>query len=440
MQLRFETGASSESAPQSDSAFDCVEIDGDTVRLNNVLITDNDLARHLEPLSAEERITELTSIIEVGLFCVTRAAARTDMDFVRTQAERILAIVGTQLGGLPTTVRDNILSKLGTSDGQVLKPVKDQVDHVHRTLTGQVDTLTKLINEVLDPTKDSTSLGRAIKKIDGKLDPNQKDSIQSAVTAAVLSVTGTDGGLAKSVKTTVSDAIKPLKEQVDGLAKEVRGQQAAEEALSQTTQKGRPYEEQVVNDLNFWAAAVGAELIDAGPDCRPGDVVIKLGASSVAGTDVRIVIEARDRQTRQGRKQIADQLETKMHERDCNAAIYLSKTPEGLAKEIGTFAEGECARGPWVATTHDFLHQAVRLLICLVRLRAVKSDVPEFDGAMIEKQIDRVRTALTKIRTVNTSCNQIRDHADKIRNEADSLKSEIRESLVSIEEALRKAS
>ena len=58
----------------------------------------------------------------------------------------------------------------------------------------------------------------------------------------------------------VSEAVKPLADEVDKLAKEVRGQEAAEEALEQTTSKGKTYEVEVLEDLHQWSAFAGAEI------------------------------------------------------------------------------------------------------------------------------------------------------------------------------------
>ena len=72
-------------------------------------------------------------------------------------------------------------------------------------------------------------------------DAKHSDSVQSTVERAVKTVTGKDGALAMVVREVFVDAMRPLETEVDRLTKEVRGQDAAKEALSQTTKKGATY-------------------------------------------------------------------------------------------------------------------------------------------------------------------------------------------------------
>src|SRR5262249_20860512 len=147
--------------------------------------------------------------------------------------------------------------------------------------------------------------------------------------------------------------------------------------------------------------------------------------------------EARDRKTAVGRKVIADELSVKMAERSANAGIYLSRTACGLGKEIGDWSEGECNLGPWVATTDEHLLTAIRFIIALHRLRTLRCERPELDGAAIENQIQRIRTALNRVKTINRKVTEVHATADEISTEATSLRDEIREALIALEDAIR---
>jgi hypothetical protein len=61
----------------------------------------------------------------------------------------------------------------------------------------------------------------------------------------------------------------------------------------------------------------------------------------MAASSLNVVIEVRDRQSAKGRKAISDDLTEAVIERGARAAIYISRSQEGLAKEIGEWAEGE---------------------------------------------------------------------------------------------------
>src|SRR5260370_6482376 len=99
-----------------------------------------------------------------------------------------------------------------------------------------------MLTQEIDPDKETTTLGKALKTLRNMLDPKRSDSVQSTLDQAVKTVIGKDGALAKAVKEVVAEAVSPLASEVDKLAKEVRGQEAAEEALEQTTKKGPSFE------------------------------------------------------------------------------------------------------------------------------------------------------------------------------------------------------
>lgn len=128
----------------------------------------------------------------------------------------------------------------------------------------------------------------------------------------------------------------------------------------------------------------------------------------------------------------------KMAERSANAGVYLTKTEAGFSKGVGDWAEGSSVHGPWVATTHCHLHTAVRFLIAMKRIEAMKKGSPEVDGAAIESQVQRIRTTLTRITTINRNVGKVRTSAEEIKTEAETLRDEIRESLNLVEDALRK--
>jgi hypothetical protein len=406
------------------------------VILHGFEIRNPDVAAYLAQQPTEDQRRAFLQAVEVGVFCLERASTAKDTEFVKRQVERLLNELESKVGAIPHKVRDELLSKVGTGDGQILKPLVDATFFAAKTVTDRIGDCKSFVADLLDPTKESASVGKAVKTVSDMLDPARKDSVQGSLETAITKVTGEDGALAKSVKAVVAEAIKPLKDEVDALGKEIRGQEAAAEALMQTIEKGVPYEEEIVERLQPWAKAVGAKLQHVGGDNRPGDVVITLAATSICAHDVRLVIEARDRKTPVGRQAIAADLTVKMSERSANAAIYLSRRSEGLGREVGDWCEGDCDSGPWVATTDEHLHTAIRLLVVMHRLRAMRADRPELDGPAIENQIQRIRTALNRVKTINRKVTEVRSTAEEIGMETGSLRDEIREALVALEDAI----
>jgi ElaB/YqjD/DUF883 family membrane-anchored ribosome-binding protein len=308
---------------------------------------------------------------------------------------------------------------------------------VSKAASGKINEVRELLLGDIDPGKETSTLGRALRAIRDMLDPKRVDSVQGSLETAIKQVTTDGGPLAKAVREVVNDALKPLEDRLNDLAKEIRGQEAAEVVVEQTTLKGASFEEEVVCTLQDWAQRAGAEVNYVGRDNRPGDIVVVTGESVYAGENLRVVVEARDRQKGLGRLAVSETLDAAMSERKANAAIYVSRTRDGLGHELGEWSEGISKTGRWVACTRDHLVTAVRFVIVQERVHKVQASAPRIDAASIEAHIQRIRTALARIKTINTKATEIRSCSDDVRSEAEGIREEIRGALSDIEESLR---
>jgi ABC-type transporter Mla subunit MlaD len=414
-----------------------IEISETSIRIVDVLVPGRDVAKYVLTLPADEREQAIVHAVEVGVFCLERARAGQSLDFVRREIDALLNSLQRAVEKIPEDTQKQLTSKIGTAEGQVLAPLRTLVDHVSEAATDKIQEIRKLLQDDIDPTKGTSSLGKALGALRDLLDSKRSDSIQGSLEAAVKHATAESGPLAKAVRDVVAETLKPLEGKIVDLAKEVRGQAAAEEALEQTTKKGTTYEEEVVQALQSWGRGTGFEVHHVGTDNQPGDVLLVSGLSSGAA-DLRIVVEARDRQQPMGRIAISDTLNTAMAERRAGASIYISKARDGLAKEIGEWAEGTIARGRWVACTNEHLITAVRFLIVQQQFQTARAAVPSVDATAIQAQIQRIRTTLGRIKTVNTRITDLRDGADEIQREVEAVRDEIRDALSDVEGALRR--
>jgi len=407
-----------------------------SVRITDLEISQKDVADFFRAVPEDDVETTLISAVELGVFCLQRAHMSQDTEFVRRQVEQVLNALESAANQIPGAIQKALLEKIGTKNGQVLAPVEQTVNAASKAMQDKMKEVRAVLDKDIDPAKETSTLGRALSTVKQLLDPKRSDSVQKTLEEAVKSVTKRDGALAKVVKEVVADTIKPLADEVDALAKEVRGQEAAEEALSQTTQKGLDYEDEVVEQLQQWAEYNGAEVHDIGGDNRPGDVLLRLNSDGLVAEPVTVVVEAKDKQNSAGRKAITDVLARAMAERDANAAVYVSKTRDGLAVEIGDWAEGATDRGPFVACIDANLGLAVRWLLIHKRIAHLRSTTPQIDSTVIEAQVQRIRTALQRVKTINTKVTDVRTSAGAIQDEAERLREDIRTALAEIEGAL----
>jgi hypothetical protein len=207
-----------------------------------------------------------------------------------------------------------------------------------------------------------------------------------------------------------------------------------------TTAKGNFFEQAVVAQLQAWAKFSGIQVEHVGPERTAGDILVRLTPQSFAATDLTIVIETKNITSNPlGRIKIERYLAKAMDRREAQAAIFLSRDPQGLAQEIGAWGEGTCPQGPWIATTQPNLTLAIRFLALLYRLNTMRSSHPDLDATVIAEQLIQIRTALGRIATIKRHVTELSKSTEAIRIQSDALKVEINDALLGIEQALSRS-
>lgn len=153
---------------------------------------------------------------------------------------------------------------------------------------------------------------------------------------------------------------------------------------------------------------------------------------------LRIVVEARDRETGWGRVRINEQMSAALSEWKGNYGVYVSKTREGLAREIGEWAEFDCDRGPVVACTVDHLRTALRFAVVDAKLRTAAQERRAVDVVTLSAQLDRFRDSLNHLTQIKRKATEIREILLVIDSEADQMREGIQDTLSKIEAAIPK--
>jgi hypothetical protein len=261
-----------------------VEISENSIHINHLEVPVREVADFFRSIPPAEHDFMLMKAIEVGVFCLERGRTAQDTDFVKRKMTELLSQVEQADVDIPARTEKNLLRQIGADDGQVLSPVKKLVNEASSETARRINDLKVLLSEDLDPKNSKSVLGAALQTLRDFLNPKNTESIQNVLNQAVNKATADNGVLAKAVKMQVEDALRPLVSEIDELAKEIRGQEAAAEALDQTTFKGVPFEEEVTETLHAWARAVGAEVDHVGGDNQPGDVLVTLREKSLVAT------------------------------------------------------------------------------------------------------------------------------------------------------------
>ena len=374
--------------PDLDSS---IEVGETSVVMRDFVVESREVAASFVPIRKGRVERPSCRPSRLVLHCLECASSTRDVDFVRGQITELLSDVERAVEQIPTRWsaalwRNRCRRRPGP------RPVRLLLTDVRSASSERLREVQTLLTEEIDPSRESSTLGKALRVLTDLLDPRRTDSVQGIVQTAVQAVATTDGALANVVKKTVADAVAPLANEVNRLALDFRGDHAAEEALESTTAKGVTYEAHALGTLSEWSRHTGARITHVGDDNRPGDIVIEL--DDAAGDQLRIVVEARDRRSALGRKGIADSLEKAMRERGCSAAIYVSHSVTGLTNEIGEWAEGTTASGDFIATVNVHLVTAVRFLVVKRRISRMKEAQRQVDEAAMQTQLGRSRRHL----------------------------------------------
>ncbi|MBC5828457.1 MAG: hypothetical protein GIW99_12395 [Candidatus Eremiobacteraeota bacterium] len=413
-------------------------IDDSTITLSQVEFQSDVVAHYLSGVSEEDRPKSLVKALEVGVYCLERVSAINDVDFVRARIDRLLKDVQRAALEIPGATGALLASKMGVGSGQLLEPFAVAANDVRRAVDEKVQQVRALLENDIDPKNDRSTLGQSLKEIKSLLDPKHLDSIPCALERACQSLTKGDGELIKSVRDAVGDHVREIVRRIDTIEKHVDIAEKIDEALSNTTAAGRPFEDSVLDKLTKWAQSCGAETEHVGTDNRPGDVLIKVPRDPLGSDKIAIIVEAKHKKAGAGRKQIGDSLRTAMETRQACAAVYVCHSTDGFAREIGDWAEG-CVNGhgPWVATTMDNLTTAVRFLAAIVQLSELRSSQARIDTHFISQKVNVLRQSLAHFTNIQTKLTGIVDGVDYIRGESRSARELIHDAISEIEQALR---
>lgn len=397
---------------------------------------------YLGDVDEDERLDAYQHLVRLGAVCAERAEHAGDIEFVRNQLQRLLTEVKDSVGDIPEETREQLEESVGTEDGSVLDPIKNQVDNTEERMQERVGEIEGLIEEALDPENDESNLSEVFTKLENLLDPQRKDSIYSMVEELIETATAKDGQLVSTVESTVDDRLeerfKPLREDVDKMREVLIGDEAAEEVTEQTPLKGHAYQETVEAHLREWAQNVSAEVRKVGDDNQPGDFVLKL-PGSVFHEGLSLVVEAKDDEKGRGEKRLNDAALKGLEERDGDAYLLTGATHDAFGVTIPDVTQGSCQLGPWVACTHEHLITAIRVAELMVAEARLREAEPDVDTQGIQAQLDRLQNTMEHLTNIKKKTTSIEKTTQDIDHEADKMRDKVSDILLRCREAIRQA-
>lgn len=234
---------------------------------------------------------------------------------------------------------------------------------------------------------------------------------------------GRSGALGALMKEVLQPVVKDLQE----LKEKVEARKAADQVISISTLKGRPFEEQVQAQLSQLAQPFGDDVAAVGTNAsRAGDFLV-----TINGSGRRLVVEARDRKS-SSLPAIKAELQAQRTQRCADLAIYVCSGREMLPQHVGDFQ----IYGDEIITTSEHLHIAYRLARLISTMQAPAGQI---DVGALRSVLVKVRESIASLREVKSKASQIRNLADGVHEDASRSEGRIIELLRDAEAILNRA-
>lgn len=355
-----------------------VRIAGDRIDVERVTLTDGPLAAWLAAQPADDHAVLVERALRIGLTALQSVGVTLNLDAVRAEFERFADQSRAANERAAEALEGVLRTNFADGDGRLPRTLE--------TFLGDRGKLRGMVEELFDPTRRDSAIGRISGMLDTYFDGD------ASHLARLLDPTRLGSPL-HQFRSEVADGFRLLQEKLVAI-EAAQAARAGERAKSAA--KGGDFE--VVIESLLGEIARGANDIlertgtESGDDGRSkkGDFVLTLDPDLARGSELRVVIEAKDR--KMSGREMRDELRAAKTNRDAAAALVVftpAHAPAGIAPfdvRAGDVYAVIDPADPDVAT----LQAAVRLtrLLALASLRESQAEV----------DLTEVRAALTAIR------------------------------------------
>jgi hypothetical protein len=386
-----------------------VTVTGQAIHVADLVLHDPALAAFVAEAPEPDRPALAERALRIGLLAICNANATVNVDVVRAEFTRLVSdLTATQAEAaraLETTLRANFAD----GDGRLPRQLEAYL--------GDSGKLNRLVGDLFDEGRRDSALGR-LRELLGRYFDGDGSRL-----ATLLDPTR-QGSPLYQFRSEMSDEFRRLNERLEAL-EDARRARAEERARG--TAKGADFEDALEERLGGIARGMGDLVERTGADggdamtSKKGDLVITVDPTRTRGTNLRIVVEAKDRPMPVGRmtKELAEARVNR------SAAIALAVfTPHTAPTSVAPLA----LIGQDVFATYDpeaddavaleAAYRAARIL-ALVTLRdaAVQLDADAVTRALddLGRQVDVVRSLKTKLTHIGSTAREVSDALDLLR-------------------------
>ena len=386
-----------------------VRVSGDRIDVERLALHDGPLAGWLAAQPQDDHSILVERALRIGLTALQSVGVTLNVDAVRAEFERFAdqsrAANERAAQALEATLRANF------ADGEGKLP------RTLETFLGDRGKLKATVEELFDPTRRDSALGR----ISGMLE-TYFDGDASRL-ARLLDPTRLGSPL-HQFRTEVADGFRGLQEKLVAIE---AAQKARTDERSKSAAKGGDFEDLIEAMLGDAARGfgdllerTGTEAGDAGRS-KKGDFVLTLDPDVCRGSEIRVVVEAKDR--KMSGREMRDELRAAKTNRDAAAALVIftpQHAPAGIAPfdvRAGDVYAVIDPTNPDTATLEAAVRLARLLAVATLRESEAEVNIAEVNTALtnIRECLDAIRALKVQLTAIGSTSTAVAAGLDKMR-------------------------
>ncbi len=387
-----------------------VQLLGDRIVVDRLVLHDPALAGYLAERPAEDRPALLERAVRIGLIALQDAGISVNVDVVKAEFERVIRQTEQVNEKAAAALEQTLRANFADGDGRLPRTLE--------RFLGDRGALRSMVDELFDETKRDSAIGRIGSMLERYFDGD------ASKLALLLDPTRLHSPM-HQFREEIAAGFKGLEERLVAIesAAAARGAERARSAA-----KGADFEELLATMLGELARGANDLLDCTGTETgallksKKGDFVLTVDPRVARGADLRVVVEAKDRPM--SMRAIREELREARENRGAAVALAIfspAHAPTGVAPFSVIGEDVYCVVDPQ-APDPATLEAAVRLarLLALATLheREVEVDAAAIRTALnaIREQLDTVRSLKAQLTSISTATKAVWAGLDVMRS------------------------
>ncbi|MDQ6794809.1 MAG: hypothetical protein M3067_08350 [Chloroflexota bacterium] len=386
-----------------------VRLVDDLIVVERLVIADQALAAFLAERPEEDRTVIVERALRIGLLALQDAGVTVNVDVVRGEFEKLVHQAEQVNERAATALEQTLRTNFADGDGRLPRTLEK--------FLGDRGALRGMVDDLFDETKRDSAIGRIGRMLEKYFDGD-------ASKLAVLLDPTRLGSPMHQFRQEIAAGFKSVEERL--IAIEAAATARASER-SKSAAKGADFEdllEALLADLARGAGDLLDRTVDEAGDTmrsKKGDFVLTLNPALAHGSDLRVVIEAKDRRV-SGREMREELREAKINRSAAVALVVFTPAhaPTGIAPFDLRAGDVYCVLDP-AAPDGATLEAALRLAR-LLALNTLRESETEVDVASIGTALAGIREQLEIIKGLKAQLTSISGAAGGVSNGLDRLR------------------